>query len=58
MVTKLYLCIPKKTYQGRTDPSWDGSMVTKFSSGTVTQKTLPTADSLKLDDDDGHDHII
>ena len=32
----------------------DGNQIT-FSTGTVAQKTLPTADALKLDEDPGND---
>ena len=35
-------------------PGVDGNQIT-FSAGTVTQKTLPAADALKLEDDDDGD---
>ena len=39
-------------------PGVDGNQIT-FSAGTVTQKTLPAADALKLEDDgDGDNNDI
>ena len=38
-------------------PGVDGNQIT-FSTGTLTQKTLPTADSLKLDYDETDDEDV